>query len=223
MKRFNCYWLSILTGIYFSSCAPQRFVKPLEKDQQAVNASIGGVLFDYNGTTIPMPFLTLAYGYGLNESTTGFGAVNVTSALYGNVQLELGITKELLRQNDYQPAISFTPVANIIYRNKDARKFYPQLALNMYWEYGRHKDLVYLSLDNWFELSAKKANDEEQQHHVIPMPALGHVFQRKNHGFSTEIKLIAPNLSNKGLVIDYKTPLGSHGAFAVFLGYTLKF
>ncbi|MBK9319173.1 MAG: hypothetical protein IPM91_10340 [Bacteroidetes bacterium] len=63
--------VSLIAGLFISSCAPQRFVKPLEKQQQAVNASLGGVLFDYNGTTIPMPFLTLAYGYGLMKQPPG--------------------------------------------------------------------------------------------------------------------------------------------------------
>ncbi|MBK9636655.1 MAG: hypothetical protein IPO63_02105 [Bacteroidetes bacterium] len=214
----------LLIGVLFiSSCAPQRFVKPLEKQQQAVNASLGGVLFDYNGTTIPMPFLTLAYGYGLNGTTTGFGAFNVTSALYGNFQMELGLTKQVLTQKEFQPAICITPVANIIYRNRDARKLYPQLALSAYWEYGKHKDLIYLSLDNWFELSRKKANNEEQENHVLFMPSIGHSFQRKKHCFTTEFRIVAPNLSNEGLVIDYKTPLNTHGACALFFGYTLKF
>ena len=206
-----------------TSCAPQRFVKPLEKNEQAVNASFGGVLFDYNGTTIPMPFLTAAYGYGIDKTTTGFGAVNITSALFGNVQFELGLTKQLLKKQRLQPAISISPEANIIYRNREARKVYPQLALNFFWEYGKHKDLVYISMDNWFELSRLKANDEKQQHHVFFMPAVGHSFQRKKHCLSTEMKIIAPNLSNEGLVIDYKTPLGTHGGFAIFVGYTLKF
>lgn len=217
----NC--VLFIAGLFISSCAPQRFVKPLEKDQQAVNASFGGVFFDYNRTTIPMPFLTLAYGYGLNETTTGFGAVNVTSALYGNFQFELGLTKQFVKQKEFQPAISITPVANIIYRNSDARKLYPQLALSTYWEYGKHKDLIYLSLDNWFELSGKKANGEPQENHILFMPSLGHSFQRKNHCFSTEFRIVAPNLSNEGLVIDYKTPLNTHGACALFFAYTLKF
>lgn len=210
-------------GLFISSCAPQRFVKPLEKKQQAVNASFGGVLFDYKGTTIPMPFLTLGYGYGINETTTGFGAVNVTSALYGNFQFELGMTKQIVKQKEFQPAVCLTPVANIIYRNSDARKLYPQLALSTYWEYGKHNDLIYLSLDNWFELSGKKANNENQDNHILFMPALGHSFQRKNHCFISEFRIVAPNLSNEGLVIDYKTPLRTHGACALFFGYTLKF
>ncbi|MBK9320054.1 MAG: hypothetical protein IPM91_15500 [Bacteroidetes bacterium] len=189
--------VSLITGLFISSCAPQRFVKPLEKQQQAGNASLGGVLFDYNGTTIPMPFLTLAYGYGLNETTTGFGAVNVTSALYGNFQFELGLTKQIVQQREFQPAICLTPVANIIYRNSDARKLYPQLAISTYWEYGKHKDLIYLSLDNWFELSGNKANNEQQENHLLFMPALGHSFQRKSIALTPNSELLRPTFPMK--------------------------
>lgn len=205
------------------ACAPQRFVKPLEKQEQALNASFGGVLFDYEGTSIPMPFLTVAYAYGLDDALTGFGALNLTSALYGNFQMELGLTGQLLQQQQYRPAISVTPVVNIMYRNSDARKVYPQLALNTFWEYGKHKDLFYLSIDNWLELSSVKAGEEKQKNRILFMPGLGHSFQRRKHCFNAELKIIAPDRSNEGLVIDYTTPLGKHGAFAVFFGYTLKF
>ncbi len=119
----------------FSACAPARFVKPLDKNQQAINLSLGGPLIEYGDMVIPMPLITAAYGYGIDSTLTGFGAVNITSALYGNLQLELGVTKQLLKQNNKVPAISITPIANIIYRDKDTFKFYPQLDLSAFWEF----------------------------------------------------------------------------------------
>jgi hypothetical protein len=59
--------------LIFYSCAPTRFVKPLDKKQQAVNLSLGGPLIGYSGLTIPMPFLTATYGYGIDSTLTGFG------------------------------------------------------------------------------------------------------------------------------------------------------
>ena len=206
-----------------NSCAPQRFVKPLAVHQHAVNLSFGGALFDYHKTTIPMPFLTAAYGYGVEKDLTVFSAFNVTSALYGNFQLEAGATWQILHQKDYFPAISVSPIANVIYRNADARKFYPQLAINVFREYGRRKNMVYISLDNWFETAAMRSNDVKQKSHIILMPSVGHSFVYKNWSYQTEVKIIAPNLSNEGLVIDYKTPFGKHGAFGVYVGCTRRF
>lgn len=97
------------------------------------------------------------------------------------------------------------------------------MALNAFWEYGQRKNLVYLSCDNWFELSKKRAFDVPQRNHWIVMPTLGHSFTGKRGNLNIEAKIIAPNQSNQKLVVDYKTPLGTHGAFGVYLGYTYKF
>ncbi len=137
--------------------------------------------------------------------------------------MELGATKQLLRQNNYFPAISFTPVANVIFRNKEAYKLYPQIAINGFWEYGKRKNFVYISLDNWFELAQKRSQDIKQPSHWIFMPSVGHSFTGKKWNFNIEAKIIAPNLSNEKLVVDYQSPFKNKGAVGVYLGYTRKF
>jgi hypothetical protein len=219
--RFKLLLATFTLCIY--SCSPVRYVKPLEKKQHAATVALGGPLISYGAATIPIPFITANYGYGIDSSLTGFASANITSALYGNAQVELGITKQLIKQKLYIPGVSVTPVANIIYRNKDAHKLYPQLAVNAFWEYGKRKNFIYLSCDNWFGLSKKRAFNVEQTNHWIVMPSLGHSLVGKKWNFSIEAKMIAPNLSNQKLVVDYKTPFHEHGAFGVYLGYTYKF
>ena len=206
-----------------ASCAPTRFVKPLAKKQHAANVSLGGPLIKYGTATVPIPFLTANYGYGIDSTFTGFASVNITSALYGNFQLELGATKQVLQQKQYFPGLSITPVANIIYKNKDARKLYPQLAINAFWEYGKRKNIVYVGVDNWFELASKRQYEIKQKNHWMFMPMIGHSFTGKKWNFNIEAKVIAPNLSNEKLVVDYVTPLNTKGAFGVYLGVTRKF
>ena len=209
--------------LFFIACAPTRFVKPLNKKQHAVNLSLGGPLIKYGEATIPIPFLTANYGYGLDSTLTCFASFNITSALYSNFQMELGCTKQVLRQKKYIPAVSITPVINVLYKSKDARKIYPQVALNAFWEYGKRKNFIYAGVDNWFELSKKRAFDVKQQNHWIVMPMIGHSFAGKKWNFNIEAKIIAPNLSNEKLVVDYVTPLNKNGAFGVYFGYTRKF
>ncbi len=219
--RTNILLISITTLIY--ACSPGRYVKPLEKKQQAVNVSLGGPLIKYGAATIPIPFLTANYGYGIDSTLTAFGSANITAALFGNAQVELGVTKQVMKQNKYIPAISISPVLNIIYKNKDAKKLYPQLAINAFWEYGKHKNLIYAGLDNWFELSSKRAYGINQPNHWIFMPMIGHSFNNKKWNFNLEAKIIAPNISNEILVADYVTPFKTHGALGVYFGCTRKF
>lgn len=215
--------ITLFSICLFFSCAPARFVKPLEKKQHAANIALGGPLIKYGTATIPIPFLTANYGYGIDSTLTGFASFNITSALYGNFQMELGATKQLLKQKKYFPALSVTPIANVIYKNKDARKLYPQLALNAFWEYGKRKNLVYVGIDNWFELASKKKYEIKQQNHWMFMPMIGHSIVGKKWSFNIEAKVIAPNLSNEKLVVDYVTPFNTKGAFGVYFGLTRKF
>lgn len=216
-------FLSIFLLFFVYSCSPVKYIKPLERKQHALTATLGGPLIGFANTTIPIPFINANYGYGIDSTLTAFVSTNITSALYGNFQMELGTTKQLLNQKKYFPAISVTPVANIIYRNTNAYKFYPQLAVNAFWEYGQRKNMLYVSFDNWFELSEKRAFGNEQQNHWIFMPSLGHTFAGKHWGLSVEAKVIAPNVSNEKLVVDYKTPLNTKGALGVYIGYIYKF
>jgi hypothetical protein len=137
--------------------------------------------------------------------------------------MELGATKQILKQKNYFPAVSFTPNINFIYKNKDAHKLYPQLAINAFWEYGKRKNFVYVGIDNWFELASKRQYDLQQKNHWIFMPMIGHSFAGKKWNFNIEAKIIAPNISNEKLVVDYVTPLNKKGAFGVYIGLTRKF
>jgi hypothetical protein len=225
MKKQLSSLISIvyLLIITLFSCSPTHFVKPLAKNQHAATVSLGGPLIKFGAAIIPIPFLTANYGYGIDSTLTAFTSLNATSALFGNFQMELGVTKQLLKQNKFIPAVSITPVANIIYRNSDAHKFYPQIAVNAFWEYGKRKNFIYIGLDNWFELAQKSAFDVKQPNHWIFMPTAGHNFTGKKWSFNIEAKVIAPNLSNQKLVVDYQTPFRTHGAFGVYFGCTRKF
>ncbi len=221
MKKTLTLYLICL--VVMSSCAPSRFVKPLQKNQQAVNVALGGPLFEYSDVVIPMPFLSASYGYGFDSTLTGFAALNVSAALFGNLQMEIGATKQVLKQSGYVPAISITPVANLIYKNKDAKKFYPQLDLNAFWEFNQNRNLFYAGVSNWFELAGKKAHEQEQTNHWLISPHIGQTFIRKRWDFTIEAKIIAPNISYESNVVDYKSPLGKRVAFGIYFGYTRKF
>jgi len=214
--------IAFLSALIFS-CGPSKFVKPLEKNQHAGTVSLGGPLIKYGNATTPIPFFTGTYGYGIDSTLTGFASLNITSALYGNLQMELGATKQLLKQQHFLPAFSFSPVINFIYHDSKSYKVYPQLDLNAFWEYGKHKNYIYVGVNNWFELASKKAYGISQENHWFVSPMIGHSFNNAKWNINIEAKIIAPNLSNEKLVVDYQTPLKHRGAFGLYLSYTRKF
>lgn len=218
------YRLMILLVFFLQySCAPSRFVKPLDKKQQAVNVSLGGALFEYSNLTIPFPLLSATYGYGCDSSLTAFGGVHLTSALYGNVQLEAGATKRLVKQHGLQPAISITPEVNLLYHPKESVRLFPQLDVNAYWDHNKQRNFFYIGLSNWFELAQTKAFNQKQPDHWFLSPQAGETFVRKKGSFTIEAKWIAPNIYNPGSVVIYKTPVQHHGAAAIYFSYTRKF
>ena len=213
----------LLPILLFGSCATSRFVKPLAKKEQALNLSLGGPLIGYGDATIATPFLTGAYGYGIDSTLTGFAALNITSAIYGNLQLELGATKKLSRQKGYIPALSVSPVLNIIYRNNDAVRALPQIDLNGYLELNKGRNLVYVGVSNWFEFASKRSTGESQPYHWFFSPQIGHAFIRSKWELCLEAKVLAPHIAYESSAVEYKSPFGKHGAFGIYLGYTRKF
>ena len=63
----------------------------------------------------------------------------------------------------------------------------------------------------------------KQPNHWIFMPSIGHSIVGKKWNFNIEAKIIAPNLSNEKLVVDYQTPLKNKGALGIYFGCTHKF
>lgn len=220
----NLLAISCLVSIF--SCAPSRFVKPLQKGEKAITANLGGPLIGYSNTTIPIPYTAVTYGHGVTDNTTAFGSLHLTAIPYGNFETDFGVVHQLNKYdslNKYVPGISITPVANFIYDKWQGNfKFWPQLDFNTYWDINKGKHFVYLGISNWFELANKKAHNQIQQNHWIYNPHAGISGQTGKWTNSLEVKLIAPNYSNKNVVVDYKT-FGDKGAIGIYYTIMRKF
>ena len=222
LLKTNLYFIGL---IFVFSCAPSRFVRPLEKKESAVNLSLGGPLFKYGNNEIimPIPFMTATYGYGIDSTLTGFASLNITSGLYGNVQTELGILKQFMEQQELFPSISASLALNIIYRDPRNSRLFPQLDLFTFWEYGKKGNFFYTGVDTWLEFARKRDLEEDQQYHLFVSPLIGHTFNGEKWNFKIEAKFIAPHLSNKSMVVDYVTPVRDRGALGIYFGLTRKF
>ena len=89
----------IYAGFFLTSCAPSNFVVPLEKGEHVITASLGGPLVNVPGiATIPLPFTTLGYGYGLSEKSTISGALYPTAAIYGDFQINAGFSHQFWKK-----------------------------------------------------------------------------------------------------------------------------
>lgn len=210
--------------IFISSCAPSHFVKPLAKKEKQVNLALGGPVISNLAFPMPIPFINATYGQGLDSSTTLFGGVNITSAVFGNFQTQLGLNRALSISKAKIPGFSISPSINLIFRDAKTIAFYPQLDLNAWWDFGNTKQhYFYAGINNWFELKTIRAHEQPQPTNLIFSPQLGVQFSKGNWRFNIESKMIGPNLSNKDIVVDYLSPLRRNGALGFYFGISKSF
>jgi hypothetical protein len=213
-------YIAIFSGIIISSCAPSRFVEPLQKKELAAGINFGGPVLDL-GAPIPTPLTAVEIGYGLDSNLTIHGGLHTTALYYGNFQIDLGATYKVLNQRKYIPNVSINPGFNFIYDTNDKiSKFWPTFDANAYWNYGEKRSYFYAGLNNYFELSKTMANNQPQKQRWVLNPQVGHVLKSKKGSFqfTTEIKFLAPNQSNEYSFVPYKSILGNNGATGVYLG-----
>ena len=223
----NNTYLILLSLFAFSifSCAPSRYVKPLDKGEKNIGFTFGGELIEYGSGTIPLPLTSVVGGYGLDSTLTLFAGLHTTSLYFNNLQLDLGCTKRIFTNTTGDFNVSATPVINFITDfDSPTTRLWPQLDINAYGFFGEKNHYAYLGISNWFELASKRANDQPVAQHWIFNPQFGAVFNLKNNWqLTTEIKLLAPNQQNTYSFIPWKSMLGNYGATGLFLGISKTF
>ena len=216
---------------FITACAPTRFVKPLEHKQHAVTASFGGPVINVPGiATMPIPFTTIGYGYGLTPKTTVYGNFHTTSSVFGVVQFDFGTSHSIWKNEDNTKGVSIAPELNFMIDVFEKRaSLYPQIDANYYMDYhNKEKDgkskvnYLYFGLNNWFELRAEGANGTKVKQHIICSPQIGHTFDRGKWNYTLEAKILAPYVSNEKIVVDYKSILGNHGGLGLYFGVNYK-
>ncbi|MBA3682410.1 MAG: hypothetical protein H0W73_14800 [Bacteroidetes bacterium] len=188
----------------FHNCAPSRFVKPLAKKQQAAAFSFGGPLIKFSGAPIPIPFTTLAYGYGVTDKVTTFASIHTTSLLFGNLQSDIGGTFKLFeKENKF--GISASPALQIAYnfRNKTGFKIWPSADLNTYFHFKEKPSYLYCGINSWFEFSKYKAHEQQQKKHANPNLHLGYMIVNPKWQHQFELSYLGIGTPNLPGVVDY--------------------
>ena len=197
------------------SCSTNRFVEPLEKDEIAVGVNAGGPLIVFGGTPTPIPFSGIYAGYGYKENLTIYGSLHTTSLLYGTVQLEAGVRKNLVERTGISPSVSAGFALNGF---TDVREFhtriYPELSVNPYWKYGRWK--TYLGGQAWFDFYKFTQPNYGDGGFFVPSVHLGQTVDAGKWTIALEYKRLAFNINTENSVVNYIT-FGGLGAQGFYL------
>jgi len=204
----------LAASLFLTGCAPSRFVKPLRKNEQAASFSFGGPLIKFSGAPIPIPFSTVAYGYGLNNSVTAFGAIHSTSLLFGNLQTDIGATFNVFeRENHF--GLSLSPALQAAYHvgAPGSLRIWPSADLNFYYHPQKKASYLYAGCSSWFELSRQKAHGEAIRQRAVPSIQTG--YMRVNGKWLQQFQLgyLAPGTANLPGVVEY-IGISGKGAFS---------
>lgn len=216
--------LLMLYLLVLSACNSTRIVKPLAKKQVAVGLDFGGPIMDFAGTKIPVPFSSIAVGYGIDSNLTAFGGVNITSAIFGTIQWDLGILGEVIRpQKGYIPGLSIGASTQMMVDVFEANfRLYPVVDVNLYWNYlPKYQHYFYVNWGSWFDFwdrTQGRANSKV----YYPSFSLGHTFENKKMRYTIEGKYITPGIENGGTPVKFNG-VGGQGAWGVYLSVTRKF
>jgi hypothetical protein len=220
MKQAFGYFFLVISLL---SCNATRIIKPLDKGERQIGINAGGPMIRLGSAILPVPLSSVYGAYGISGKTTAFASCHITALLFGVMQTDLGITHRLLGQKRFAPGISISPVVNMMFDTWESNfRFYPQIDLNVFWNYGKKRNLAYITCNNWFELRSRKAHHEVQETHWLPSLGAGHQWSPGKYRWQVELKYIAPGESNQNIVVDYVSP-GSNGALGIYFAVARKF
>jgi hypothetical protein len=221
------YCISLLFAIYVlgtSACNSTRFVKPLAKKEVAIGLDFGGPIIDFQDAKIPVPFSSITVGYGVDSTFTAFGSVYLTSAVFGTIQWDLGVLKELVRpKKGYIPGLSIAPSVQMMVDVFDGNfRAYPVIDINLYWQYiPKFKNYFYFNWGSWFDFW-QRAQGQPNPNIYYPSFSVGHTFENKKMRYTLEGKYIAPFTSNQGTPVQFNGTDGK-GTWGFYFSIYRKF
>ncbi len=223
MKKAINQLMFVASILIITNCAPARFVKTLEKNKSAASFSFGGPVIKFAGAAVPVPFTSLAYGYGLTEKSTVFGSIHTTSLLFGNLQTDLGSTFSLFKKEN-RFGITTTPALQMAWAmgQKQTFRMWPSLDLNAYFHFKERKSYLYTGVNGWFELSKTRAHGETQMQKIIPNCHLGYTFVKTKWQHQFELKYLALGIPNLPNIVEYIST-GNQGSFGIYYSLIRSF
>jgi hypothetical protein len=173
----------------------------------------------FSGAPIPVPYTTLGYAYGISNSTTGYAHLHTTSLLFSNLQLDLGSTIKIFeKENKF--GFSCSPALQVAtsLKAKNSFRLWPSTDLNFYFHPKDKSSYFYSGLNTWYDLSSKKAHNENQNAHVFPNLQLGYVIVKQKYLHQFQISYLGLGTNNLPNVVSFvgianKGSLGFHYSF----------
>ena len=168
------------------SCAPTKIVAPLQEGQVQVGATLGSPMV--NSGSIPLMGIYAAKG--ISNSTTAYGEAQLSSALFGTIQLDGGVVKGMRPSRGILPGLSYSYGGNLFVSSRDyATRIYPETGINVFWQQGEH--ILNVSANTWVDPTWFLTEYNRGQI-LAPSLGAGYRLRYKWIEFQTEYKIVNP-------------------------------
>ena len=128
------------------SCAPTKIVVPLQEGQVQIGATLGRPKVNSGS----LPLMGIYAAKGISNATTAYGAAQLSSALFGTIQLDGGVVKGLRPSSGILPGLSYSYGGNLFVSSRDyATRIYPETGINVFWQQGAH--ILNVSANTWVD------------------------------------------------------------------------
>lgn len=201
------------------SCSSVRHITPLNKNESAVNLSLGGPVTEVGKIYMPLPLSGCGYSYGITQNFSIESGINFTSMLYGILHIDAGVKWYPFIAKNAFPGLFVTPRLFFTTDFKHNRLF-PDLDAGMYWKFKNH--LPYTGIESWFEFHKKRSDGNIQKNNCLLIPYLGYGYKHKRWQYQFEMRLYTPNLKNTGRVTKH-IGFCNHGILGFFIGISRVF
>jgi hypothetical protein len=209
-----CILMSIM--IVTVHCGTVASVRPIGKDRSSLTFCSGGPVAPVFDIQMPIPYSVLRYRRGLDENTDFHCGIHPTMMVLGNVAIEIGATKLLVKQNGPRPALTlegsvygFMHVFEL-----STTRAYPEIGLVASYSLSGRGHLVYFGMQNIIQY------DEP---YWIFAPLVGVELPIGRFNINLEAKWYAPTEQSDNRIVDYTLIPADKGAVGFVWGLSYRF
>ncbi len=214
MAGRNLAAFGLLFLLTTAGCGTVTAVRALHKGESCVAVSLGGPVANVAGMDVPMPYAVGRYRYGLTDRAGLYGGAHLAMPAFGVLGLEAGFSYQLLDQRGALPGLSACAACTGLIEPGGGEALFPGLDLVASWQVGG-RWLVYAGGQSLYQLNEKP--------HAVFAPLVGAECRLGRWRVSLESKWYAPTERTHPRNVNYRLPIGGHGAVGFVVGVSYDF
>ena len=196
-------------------CGTVTAVAPLHRGESALAASLGGPVASVAGMNIPMPYAVARYRTGMTDRAGLYAGVHLLPAALGVVGVDFGFSYHFLEQRGGVPCVGASAGLAAFIQPRGEKAFFPQLDLVGSYRLG-DRFTTYFGSQSMYQFKYAPT--------IVLAPFVGGEYRLSDRfALDLELKWYAMTEPTHPRNLNYKLPIGNHGAVGVVLGANWSF